>query len=316
MKITFALSTRWNAFRHRSGEAMLEEILALGIDHVELGYDLRLDLVPGVKNMVRMRCVTVDSVHNFCPVPVGAPEGHPELFELASLDKRVRHSAVQHTLRTVELAAEMGAAWVVTHAGNVAIRNHTRKLIALYRKGLYGMPRYERVKLKLIAKREKKTLRHLDYLYAALQEILPTLTATKIGLALENLPSWEGLPSEMEMERISRDFPSAPIGYWHDFGHAQVRENLGFINHRVWFTRLAARMVGMHIHDVRPPDADHLMPPAGEIDFASFKECLRPGIIAVLEPLPGTPAERIREAVVLLKEAWEGSSRTATRTEP
>jgi hypothetical protein len=32
-----ALSTRWNASRHASGESMADEILEAGFDHVELG---------------------------------------------------------------------------------------------------------------------------------------------------------------------------------------------------------------------------------------------------------------------------------------
>ena len=79
-----ALSTRWNAGRHTTGEKLVEEILQCGFTRLELGYDLTIDLVPGVRDMVRTRAITVDSVHNFCPVPVGAPGGSPELFSMAS----------------------------------------------------------------------------------------------------------------------------------------------------------------------------------------------------------------------------------------
>ena len=44
-----ALSTRWNAYRSKSGEEMIDEILAVGFKRVELGYDLRIDHVPGVR---------------------------------------------------------------------------------------------------------------------------------------------------------------------------------------------------------------------------------------------------------------------------
>ena len=105
----FGLTTRWNAGRHTSGEALIEEILGLGFDHVELGYDLRIDLVPGVQKMVRDGTVKVNSVHNFCPVPVGAPRGHPELFTLASGDPKIREGAVHHTAKTIRYAATVGA---------------------------------------------------------------------------------------------------------------------------------------------------------------------------------------------------------------
>ena len=57
--IPLAISTRWNAGRHRTGEAMLAEILALGLDRVDLGYDLRAELIPGVKAMVASGAVRV-----------------------------------------------------------------------------------------------------------------------------------------------------------------------------------------------------------------------------------------------------------------
>ena len=44
-----SVSTHWNTFRHATGESMIEEILELGVDAVELGYDLRIDMVAGVK---------------------------------------------------------------------------------------------------------------------------------------------------------------------------------------------------------------------------------------------------------------------------
>ena len=107
--MVFGLTTRWNARRHRSGESMIEEILELGIDHVELGYDTRRDLIPGVQSMVEQGAVSVDSVHNFCPVPMTVSRGHPEIYTFADRDPRVRQQAVRHTTTTIRFAAEVGA---------------------------------------------------------------------------------------------------------------------------------------------------------------------------------------------------------------
>jgi sugar phosphate isomerase/epimerase len=306
-----ALSTRWNAYRHASGEAMLEEIREAGFTAVELGYDLRLDLLPGVRQEVRRQAVRVVSLHNFCPVPVGAPQGHPELFQLADPDARLRRSAVQHTLRTAELAAELGAPHVVAHAGNVAMRNRTARLIALAQNGKRDTRRYERVKMRALAVREKKVRPHLDALNAALEEMLPTLDATGVSLALENLPSWEAVPSETEMEALCRRFDSPRLRYWHDFGHAQIRQNLGFIAHHHWLARLAPWLAGCHVHDVAAPACDHLMPPDGDIDFAAFQDCLRSDLPVVLEPAPGMAVEKIREALRFLSDRWPPAAASA-----
>ena len=126
----FALTTRWNASRHASGEAMIEEILALGIHHLELGYDTRVDLLPGIEKMHAEGAVVINSVHNYCPVPMGAPRGHPELWTFCDLDRRNHELAVHHTLRSMEFAAEIGARIVVIHSGYVRYKRiDTRDLM-------------------------------------------------------------------------------------------------------------------------------------------------------------------------------------------
>jgi len=283
---------------------MIEEILKMGFEHVELGYDLTLDLVPGVKKMVEEKALTVDSVHNFCPVPVGVPFGHPELFSLSSRMDRTRKSAVLHTTRTIEFAAEIGARFVVVHAGYVDIKKMTPKLVSLCEEGKQYDSSYEKIKLKLLIQREKKARKHLDRLYISLEEMLPVLQDTNVRLCLENLPFWESIPTEIEMEEILRHFDSRAICYWHDIGHGQVRHNLGFTSHTHWLKRLSPWLGGMHIHDVIPPAWDHLMPPKGNIDFTSFKSVVESGTVFVFEPAPGTPEADIRKGMEVIREAW------------
>ena len=299
-----ALSTHWNASRHRTGEAMLEEILRLGIHRVELGYDLRMDLVPGVMKLVSEKTIVVDSVHNFCPVPIGAPRGHPELFHLAGLDPRNRESAVRRTAETIQFAAGIGAKTVVVHAGNVDMTHMTNDLISFCEKGEQYSPRCEKLKLKLLMKRDDKVKKHLPNLYRSLDELLPILTNAGVRLAIENLPTWESIPCESEMETLLKHYDSPLIGYWHDIGHGQIRQNLGFISYQLWLNRLAGWLRGLHIHDVAPPALDHLMPPRGTVDFAVFKTYLKPDMALVLEPAPQTPEADIREGARVVREAW------------
>ena len=300
-----AVSTHWNASRHHTGEALIQEVLDAGFHSVELGYDLRLDLVPGVRRMVTDGAVTVTSLHNFCPIPVGAPIGHPELFTLASHDPRIRQGAVKHTTDTIRFAAEIGAHAVVAHAGYVDVRMITPELIKLYEAGEQCSSRFERLKLKAIVRRDDKARRHLDYLCESIELLLPVLQASRIALAFENLPLWESCPNEPEMEEIARRFDSPYIRYWHDFGHAYIRDALGFTSHKRWLERLRPWLAGMHIHDASSPSRDHLMPPRGKINFASFKEILRSDTIAVLEPAPGTDVADIQEAARRIRQIRE-----------
>ena len=299
-----AISTRWNAGRHHAGEAMVEEILALGLGRVELGYDLRAELIPGVKAMVAARAIRIDSVHNFCPVPVGAPRPHPELYTPASPDRREREYAVTHISRTLRFAAEVGARVVVCHSGNVDMPKYSFDLVRMAAHGeQFGEP-YENLKLKAQITRDKKAPKQIEHLAESLEKLIPVVKETGVKLALENLPTWEAIPSELESEKLMKRFHADGIRLWWDIGHAQIRENLGFINASRWLRRLAPHIAGMHVHDVEPPGQDHLMPPRGKVDFPALAEVARTDMVRVLEPAPDTETAHIVRAIEYLRATW------------
>jgi len=302
--MNFALTTRWNAGRHSDGEAMLNEILELGFSHIELGYDTRLELIPGVQKMVEEKTVFVDSLHNFCPVPMGITRAHPEIYTLADPDRKVRESAVKHTSNTIRMAEELGARAVVCHAGNVVMKRATRDLIEMIERGEQHSRKFQRVRTKLQDRRAIKGRRQVRYLYESLEEMMPILLATGVKLALEVLPTWEAIPTETEFEDLFRTFDNGCIGYWHDIGHAQIRENLGFINMERWLERLEPNLVGFHLHDVLPPGQDHVMPPLGQIDFSRYTRFGKRDILHVIEPTTRTPKEEIVEGYRILRECW------------
>ncbi len=314
--MAFTLSTHWNTHRHSSGEALVEEILELGFTHLELGYDLTMDLIPGIMKMVNNKSVTIDSVHNYCPVPVGAPQGHPELFLLASADKRIRENAIRLTARTIELAAQMGASIIVVHAGRLLDLSHmTYEMIALIEQGKQYTPVYDKIKLNLLIKREKKAPKELKFLYDSIEKLLPLLEKANVKLGIENLPSWETIPCESEMEDLCKHFKSPFIRYWHDIGHGQVRQNMGFISCKLWLQRLLPWLAGMHVHDVLPPAHDHIMPPNGNVDFASFKDFITADTLLVFEPSATVTPLDIKNALKILQEIWQiPSSNTKKET--
>ena len=302
--IPLSISTRWNASRHASGEAMLEEILALGLGIAELGYDLRAELIPGVKAMVTARAIRIDSVHNFCPVPVGAPRPHPELYTPASPDRREREYAVTHISRTLRFAAEVGARVVVCHSGNVDMPKYSFDLVRMAAHGEQFGESYENLKLKAQITRDKKAPKQIEHLAESLEKLIPVVKETGVKLALENLPTWEAIPSELESEKLMKRFHADGIRLWWDIGHAQIRENLGFINASRWLRRLAPHIAGMHVHDVEPPGQDHLMPPRGKVDFPALAEVARMDMVRVLEPAPDTETAHIVRAIEYLRETW------------
>lgn len=306
----FAVSTHWNTFRHASGEAMIEEILALGVDAVELGYDLRADMVHGVKAMVQNGSVRVLSVHNFCPVPMGAHRGHPELWTPASTDPRTRESAIKHITSTVEFAAEMGASVVVAHAGNVDMSQMSRDLIEWCRTGRQYTPAYEKLKMKITMTRDKKVVKQLGYLRESIDRLLPELEKNRVMLAFENLPTWEAIPTEIELEKLLEEYNSPWLRSWFDFGHGYIRQNLGFINAERWVERLSPWIAGTHIHDVKPPAQDHVIPGRGTIPFDLYREFASRDIVRVLEPAPGADAAELKDAIAFLRQCWQTPATT------
>lgn len=299
----FSLTTRWNARRHETGETMLDEILALGFDHVELGYDLTPNLVAGVRSMVSAGRVKVDSVHAYCPLPP-VPFPSPEPFTLSASDPHNRANALHYLTNTIRFAAEVGARVVVAHAGNVEMKMLSPYLMELTAAGRQYDEEYEKARMQLILAREKAVPSQLSYLYAGIEQLLPVLEETQRTLAFEILPTWEAIPTEVEMERLLSHFNSPRLRCWLDMGHGQIRENLGLISHARWAKRLRPWLAGMHIHDVRPPATDHLMPPAGTTKFELFKDVAQDDIIRVLEPSPAVAAEDIVAGLKIIQAAW------------
>ncbi len=300
----FSISTRWNSNRHSSAKAMIDEILELGLNQVELGYTFPADFAVDIKKMVHDGQINVSSVHNYCPVPAIAGQGHPELFTFSDSDQRTRDAALIHTSNTIRFAAEVNATVVVVHCGNVEMKNLTEKLVSLCHKKQRLSNSFEKIKHSLFEQRRKKVVNQLTYLYDAIDKLIPLLAETGIRLGLENLPTWEAIPTEVECHRLIEDFGSKYLCYWHDIGHAQIRENLGFINHHRVLESMSSVLGGFHVHDVKSPATDHLLPPMGDIDFSNLARFAAMDILRVLEPSSRISGNKIKSAVDYLNRIW------------
>lgn len=302
--MNFAISTHWNASRHTSGETLIDELLGMGFERVELGYDTRIELVAGIKKRVAEGAIKVESLHNFCPVPMTAMHPGPEIYTLADPDPRVRQSAVTHTTNTIRFASEVGAKFVVCHAGNVAMEHFSMGLWDMAAAGRQFTPQFEKQKMKMQLERDKRAPKQIQFLEDGISKLLPVLNETGVSLCFENLPSWESIPTEMELETLLKKFNTPRIRYWHDIGHGQIRQNLGLINQERWLERLTPWLAGMHVHDVVPPAMDHVMPPKGKVDFTRLKRFATADIVRVIEPSSRAPREDVETGFKFFKEVW------------
>ena len=200
--------------------------------------------------------------------------------------------------------AEVGAEVVVCHSGNVDMPKFSFDLLGMAERGQHFSQEYENLKLKAQITRDRKAPRQIKALIDSLEKLAPVVQETGVHLCLENLPTWEALPTELESEKLMRQFHAAGIRLWWYIGHAQIRDNMGFINASRWLQRLAPYISGCHIHDVAPPGQDHLAPPRGKIDFPALADWARTDIVRVLEPAPNTETAHLAEAIKYLRAAW------------
>jgi sugar phosphate isomerase/epimerase len=297
-----SLSTSWNASRHREGEPMLREMRELGFDRVELSHNIRYHLYAGIVKAVDAGIVAVSSVHNFCPVPPEALRPSPNCFQFSDERAETRRLAVKRTLETLDFAARIKAPAVVLHLGWAGPRGISAKLERAWERGRFLDRRYVRAKVAAVAERRAVFDTVYGRVRPCLEEIVPAARERGLRLGFECREDYAEFPDEVEMERLLADFPTDIAGYWHDFGHAQAKEFLGWHDHAATLGRWAGRgrLLGCHIHDCAPPGRDHLPLGKGATAFALLAPLVPEGAVRVLELSPRvTPADVIKS-----KETW------------
>ncbi len=207
---------------------MVNEVRALGFEYAELGHGTRLSLLDGVLQAVAAGEIKICSLHNFCPLPLGVMGAAPDYYLPSSRNEDERQCAVRHTLRTIDCAATLGAKMVVLHLGLVPMRDYTMRLLGLYTEGRGETPKFQRLRDKAQTVRDRKRQKHLDQVYRTLEEVLPHAKEVNVKLGMETRFGIEEIPTEVEAEEILTRFGTESILYWHDVGHAAVKETLGF----------------------------------------------------------------------------------------
>jgi len=283
---------------------MLREIRELGFDRVELSHGTRISLLPGIIEAVEAGEVTVSSLHNFCPLPIGVTGAAPNLYQFSSPLPRERELAFKHTMKTLEFAQRMKAQAVVLHLGSIEMKDYTDKLLEKVERGERETPKYDKLCGEFVEKREAKKEAFVERTTELLRRLAPEAQARGLRLGAENRQGLTELPIESDFHFLFRDVGNAALGYWHDTGHAQIKENLGFIRHAMHLESLREQLVGFHIHDVAFPGKDHCAPGTGTIDFAALKPFVKPEHIKVFELGPGLRPDEIQRGVQHVRDLW------------
>jgi sugar phosphate isomerase/epimerase len=300
----YSLSTCWNSNRHTDGRAMLREIRDLGFEYAELSHGVRVSLMPGILEAVDAGEMKISSLHNFCPLPMGVTHAAPNIYQFSDERPRHRELAIKHTLKTFEFATRVKAPVVVLHLGSMELKDYTGKLCEMLERGQKATPKYEKLCAEVTKTREAKKEKFVERVYDTLRKLLPEAEKRGLKLGCENRQGLEEIPIESDFKFFFREFGSPNIVYWHDTGHAQIKENLGFIHHALHLESLAPRLAGFHVHDVQFPARDHAPPGTGMVDFAALKPFVKPEHIKVFELSPSLPVEAVKRGIAHVKLIW------------
>ena len=137
---------------------------------------------------------------------------------------------LRHTKRSIDFAAQVKARALVCHLGSVMFFwfNPTRNL----RRYLRDHPDagrtpddkiYHALLVKSLAKLRKQMSPFWEQTKASVNEILDYAKQRGITLAFENREKFDELPLDADYFDFLAGLPAvAPVGYWHDSGHADI----------------------------------------------------------------------------------------------
>ena len=295
-----AFSTCWNNSRHTDGEPMIEEIVALGFNHIELSHGMTVAKLPGIQKAYERGLFTCSGVHNYFPAPVEVMIDAPDAYEFTSHRPSDRQRALDMTFRTLDIAAKFQARYLVLHMGSVPLnpQKWTKPLTQSVAAGGQHDPDFIKRKLAFVKKREKLGPLYFHRAIEALTTLAERAAEVGVKLAIESRSRFEDMPTEREMIALQDHFADNPwVGYWHDFGHVQLKHNLGLLDHVEWLEKISPRLIGGHVHDVQWPARDHRTPFSGTLDYATLLEFFPPGCPLVWELSPTRETAEIKAAL-------------------
>lgn len=290
---------------------MIEEIVNLGFTHIELSHGMSVAKVPGIRKAFQRGIFTCAGVHNFFPSPVEVMIDAPDAYEFTSHRSCDRQRALDMTFRTLELAVEFKAHYLVLHMGSVPLnpQHWSKCLTQMVAAGRQTQPAYVKAKLAFVRKREKLAPLYYYRALDALGTIAERAAAAGVKLAIESRSHFEDVPSEREMVNLQDHFADNPwVGYWHDFGHVQLKHNLGLLDHHEWLERISPQLMGGHVHDVEWPARDHRTPFSGTLDYAALLRFFPAGCPLTWELGATREAAEIRDAHAIWKARFPDRS--------
>jgi sugar phosphate isomerase/epimerase len=283
-------------FSHMAGFAIKAK--ELGFTHIEANASIS----PQMLSELIEAAVPISSIHSPCP-SILSSRGIPiSCLSLSSLDESERMEAVSFTKQTIDLAASVNARAVVLHMGEVPIDLSLQdRLYKLCDEHHTQTKEYNQAKEELVYQRISQAPPYLDAARISLQELSEYSRQKGIMLGLETRFHPHEIPNMEEMAELLNEIAESLGGYWHDVGHAEVQQQLGFSLHEEWLSRFRDRMVGIHLHDILGI-SDHHAPGKGDMNWEMVAKYLPPGIVKVCEIGEWNDEEQMQGVVKFLQK--------------
>ena len=284
---------------------MLREIKTkLGFELIELDHGIRMPLMPGIQKMFDGGEIRFSSLDNFCLLPDEAAVASPACYKFSAASVEERERAVTQTFQAIDLAGQLNAPFVVLHLGEVTMPPITDRLIAMAKAGQYLSREYVRLKIKAVQERERHAPQYLQHVKDCLRRMIEYAGSKGVRLGIESRRAFEDIPTERELAELLDEMNSPQLGYWHDFGHSQIKENLGFIDHAEWLRAVGPRTFGCHVQDCIWPAREDQLPFTGAVDFEKLVPLLPTNCLFVWKMNPNRTADAIRQSVQMWKERF------------
>jgi len=283
---------------------MITEILELGVSDIELSHGMTIAKLPGIRNAFNGGAFRCCGVHNYFPSPTEVMIDAPDAYEFTSHRTFDRNRALKMTLKSLEVAAEFNAEYLVLHMGSVPRMPHrkwTGRLTEMTREGSEPNPKFEKLRQKCIRKRSRVGALYFQRALESLELIAEKAAEFKVKLAIESRSKYEDVPTEDEMILLQEHFSENKwVGYWHDFGHVQLKHNIGLLEHEAWLKTMQPYLIGAHVHDVTWPDRDHRVPFTGTLNYDCLLKMMEPRTPHVWELSP----RRQTDEILLALQCW------------
>ena len=287
MAVDVALSTMWAIGQFQNLADFFSAGRRLGFARFELNHGINSAMLEGL-SLNGM----ITSIHEPCPADLSASLLKERNWLISAPDEENRQQGVAAVRRSIDLAHRLGVKVVIVHPGRVDIDTTLEStLVKLYKAGKSDQPECAQAKERLVAARAAQAEVNMRSVRRSLLELAEVASRVGVRLALENRFHYHEIPLPDELEDLLSLGCGEVVGYWHDVGHAQVLQNLGFDMHEEWLRRFAGRIIGVHLHDV-VGITDHLAIGLGKLDWEMVGRYLPGNVLRTVEfQAVNSPAE-------------------------